>query len=202
MIKKLRALTTVALIIVGIVVEAITNHATIDAEKKCKPARADLYDTLTTVTADFETTLLTLKGSIVLIGTDVSIYVTEGHIIKVVRETIDTPYSKVTESTLKLSCSVAVNEKEGCEGTVSGEHTVGTGPLNAGSGTVYLTVYISGVAHDILYGAVRVTTSLTATEHNVDRIGEKHCETVCVTGAKGADETLADEHCKVVTDVA
>lgn len=113
-------MTTVAFIIVGIVVEAITNHATIDAEKNRKTARADAYDTLAAVAADFDTTLITLKGSIVVIGTDVSIYVTEGHTIKGVRESLDTPYSKVTETTLKLSCGVAENIFEGREGTVSG----------------------------------------------------------------------------------
>lgn len=46
LINKFSALTSVTFIIVGIVVEAITNHATIDEEKWCKPARADLYDTL------------------------------------------------------------------------------------------------------------------------------------------------------------
>lgn len=119
-IKNKRAFTTVAFIIVGIVVEAITNHATIDMEKNRKTARADFKDTLATVAADFDTTLLTFKGSIVVIGTDVSIYVTEGHTIKVVRESLDTPYSKVTETTLRSSCNVANNILEGRVDTVSG----------------------------------------------------------------------------------
>lgn len=102
-IKNKVALTPVAFIIVGIVVEAITNHATIDVEKNRKTARADAYDTLAAVPADLDTTLSTLKGSIVVIGTDVSIYVTEGHTIKGVRESLDTPYPKVTETTLCVS---------------------------------------------------------------------------------------------------
>lgn len=78
---------------------------------------------------------------------------------------------------------------------------MGTGPLNAGPGPAYGTVYLSGVPHNILYGAVNVTSPLYATCHNVDPIGEKHCDTVCATGAK-AEGTSSEEVCNVVAEVA
>lgn len=111
-----------------------------------------------------------MKGSISVLGTDATIYVTEVHALTTVIDHIDGSVTKVAKSAPENSLLVhenGVNDLKVCEETVNVLRTVGTVPVNVPSGANYLTVYKSGVPYYSLYGAVNVATSIEATRHNV-----------------------------------
>lgn len=83
---------------------------------------------------------------------------------------------------------------------VFGQYVVGMGFLNVGLGLVYGMVYLLGVFYNILYGVVNVILLLYVMCYNVDFIGEKYCDIVCVMGVKVEGMSL-EEVCNAVVEV-
>lgn len=120
------------------------------------------------MTADINNTTSVLKGSICVLGTDATIYVTEVHALTTVLDHIDGSVSKVTKSAPEHSLCVHKdgNDAEVRDYTVNVLRTVGSVPVNVPSGANYLSVYKSGVPYYSLYGTVNVAASSDATCHN------------------------------------
>lgn len=57
---------------------------------------------------------------------------------------------------------------------------------------------MSGGCSGAVYGAVNGTSSVLATEHNKDPIGEKHCDTVDVPGTEDVHIGDSEKACEEV----
>lgn len=98
--------SVVTLIIVGIGSEVIKPIATIDLEKGTKTSPKGDASALKSVTADSSPMAGVLKLAILVIGSDVSIYVAEVHILRKVPLTIDMSVALVAKRTTKHPLTV------------------------------------------------------------------------------------------------
>lgn len=117
LISCIKVKPRVTLLILGIVIEAMVPLATIDHVKGTKHLSVDPNTIFDAVTADFVSVEITLVKSIVYIGTDVTIYVTEVHALISNREHIDLSVSYVTETTYDNSKKLHEGDTVRCDKT-------------------------------------------------------------------------------------